>query len=431
MEQDISFKRFIDTFLHNIEALREFTVRADVGISTFEPTPDLRLSELGAHSYQVIKDVQRNGIAASIEKYQDEQIEEKVDIFKQFLVTEFGLELADNGDIVDNNDKYEKIKSILNGMKSIDRKLTQKLILNQSSLINLVVFFELLIANIIKYRLFKYPDAANLKDKTLTIDEIRRLGNFENAEAYLIENEVEGIIRQKHQEWFAYFKKNLKTVNFDFMTRFEAELNEIIQRRNLFVHNEGIINNIYLSNVNSALTNGLKKGKYLKMNNSYLNQSINVIEHIGLLISLELWRAMEKKSEVRWDFCSGYGYELLMEGRWELANDVYKFFCDEKESGSENKSIALINYWLTMKKLGKYSEIKSTAERADFSDKRDRYQLSYYSIIEDRNNFYHVLHNLTISRDVRKVELLEWPVLYIFRDEPEFQDFVAKYDDGF
>lgn len=155
--------------------------------------------------------------------------------------------LADNV-IVEFNDKDDPSKGFSisfkgqpafqldKALKEISLHKGQISMLYQSSLISLIVFFELLVSRVIHTHITRFPDIIGAEDKTLSLDEIRKIGSFEEAEQFLIDQEVEGIMYGSFEKWYKYLIDKIK-LSVTYVEKNKDILVEIFQRRNLLVHN--------------------------------------------------------------------------------------------------------------------------------------------------------------------------------------------------
>ena len=60
----------------------------------------------------------------------------------------------------------------------------------------------------------------------------------------MIEQRVEDVLRGSFEEWISFLKNQFK-LEMGYIEKWQHKLVEIIQRRNLLVHNGGNINSIY------------------------------------------------------------------------------------------------------------------------------------------------------------------------------------------
>jgi hypothetical protein len=418
-ENSSSYKKFLDSFLFNIQSLRLYTKSVGPVLSKISNNKKFKNEKL-------IVDVINLLYSAEYEENLSETEIEDINKIKGLLQNNFGIE-------------YENKKVIAKGSKAIGllRKidhykvnLNQNKIMNQSSLISLIIFFELLIGSIIKYRLMKYPKAfEDLENKTLTLEEIRRLGSLENAELYLIEQEVETILRKKYQDWIIHLRKS-NSVKLEFLNSFDIFIVEIFQRRNLFVHNEGIVNNIYLKNVDPSLTKKVERESNITITKDYLENSINIIEHVGVLLCLEIWGSMEKKSPIRTEFIQTTGYNYMETGHWELARDMFKINLNEKQITNRLKTMSQINYWLSMKELNNFNQCVNEINSSDFTDKSLDYQLCLFALSENKEKFFEIIPKAISTKAVSFDELNEWLVLKPMRTDERFSMALESFKDN-
>lgn len=413
------YKKFIESFQYDINALRDYT-------KSVSPILDQKAGNSDAEL--LVKGIQ-------VLNYLKKKPEFKERINSDVKLTG-GLEAAEKL-LQINNIKVDGNSYAISGPNRIEIKskidsynlsISQKGILYQSTLINLVVFFEILIGKLIKQRLISYPKSGGIENKSLTLSEINSLGSIENALDYLIDSEVESVLRKKYEDWIEYFKKNMN-VNVDALNQKNNMIVEITQRRNLFVHNKGIINNIYLKKVDPSFTVGLEIGNTIKITEDYLYQSLDLIEHIGIILAMEAWIAIDKKSEVRVELINDLAFNYLEGGRWELANDLYKLILKDKASTSQDKSIANINVWLCVKRLGKFDSIREEVVKADYSDRQSNIKLSYYALLNNKEKVFELLEEVLRNYDEEEVRMniLRWPVLAEYKEEPEYISISAKY----
>ncbi|OMF44670.1 hypothetical protein BK136_12625, partial [Paenibacillus amylolyticus] len=168
-------------------------------------------------------------------KLSDKQIKECINIFED----QVNVVKKDEDDLTKGVSVTIKGKAgvgLNNAMKEINLQKGQINMLYQNSLINLIVFFELLISRVLHTHITKFPEIMSIKDKTLSLEDIRKLGSFEDAEKYLIDQEVEGIMYGSLDKWYKYLTDKVK-ITISYFQKNKELISEIFQRRNIVVHN--------------------------------------------------------------------------------------------------------------------------------------------------------------------------------------------------
>jgi len=319
----------------------------------------------------------------------------------------------------------KRIQQLSNMVKGMSMHSGQREILFQSSLISAIVFLELTISRLLHCHITEYPDSASIKDKPLSLEEIRSLGTLEEAEKYLIDREVESIMFSGLSGWTSYFKKKIKLPHRDFADLHD-DLVEISQRRNLLVHNGGIVNSIYLRNVHSKYTQGVEVGDKIEISREYIDGAITIIELVGAYFILEMWKKAIKICPERVDTVMGEAYLQMLDNNWRPAKYMFRYLLSESGIQAESKLMSQINYWQCMKWNGEYEEIKTEMENADFSAYSGKFQLALAALKSDKDAFFSILDSIVPS-EIQVEDVLEWPLFREMRGYPEFDHFAAKH----
>lgn len=413
MSKCLDYSNLIIQFRDNLHALRTF-------VDHVEPALESQLKDCFENEHMF-------AICALLESKSDnckfdDEIMNSLNQIEVILNEKAGFE------IIKAEDKLVSFKlnntslsrKIYKGFRQINIEKKQVSILYESSLMNLIIYFELLLGGLLRKCLYKHPEASGIQNKSLPLEEIRKLGSLQNAEDYLIEKEVENIMRGSFEEWRKFFTTKTKLC-FNFLKNDEQEINEIFQSRNLLVHNGGIVNNIYLSNVGSQYKKQI--GSKLDIDKDYLNKAINTLERIGLMFAFNIWKNEDKNSNKRPDYISDTGFEYLENEQWQIAKDLYQFLLTEKSATSALKLQSKINYWQAMKWSGEYDQIKDEISKEDFSDKQELYQLCLLAIKDEYEQFFKLLPSI-IPKSLSINSLKTWPIFREIRTRAEYDNFI-------
>ncbi|MEB7455120.1 hypothetical protein [Lysinibacillus sphaericus] len=292
-------------------------------------------------------------------------------------------------------------------------------LVNRNSLTSLMTFFENLVAGIIRLRLTLHPDSFNPKEKSIKYSDLLDFESIEEALEHLIEQEVMEIMYGGLKSWITYFNKagiNTKRVN-----ALLEEVNEASLRRNLVVHNDGIVNKVYLSKVDSKLIEeGISKGTRLKISKEYLESKIMIIKIYGTIILLESWKKLDKLN-FKEAYVDKLAYDAMRNFEWEFAKYIYEFLFDNVDSYAYKKALQF-NIWLCEKELGNFESIKEDIEKCDVGGLKTHYQLCRLSLLDRKEDFYDLLD--TDPNCITKDKFMEWPILKYIRDGSRYEEFI-------
>ena len=101
------------------------------------------------------------------------------------------------------------------------------------------------------------------------------------------------------------------------------EFEEIYYRRNLYIHNNGVVNNIYLSNIKDKYNNGVAINTKLVTDDVYLRNAINMLYKIVGTLFYEIQVAYNSKYD-KWNKAlSDIAFDLLCDKNYDVAEQLY------------------------------------------------------------------------------------------------------------
>lgn len=334
-----------------------------------------------------------------------ESVEEEGDHKKASIKIEGDLKLFDSG---------------MNEMKKAVDKVE---LLYRASFITLTSTCEFFLSRLLHFYYDLYPESAGIKDKSLTLEDLKSFNSVDDAERFLIEKKVEQILRSELKNWFEVLKKELK-LSLGYYESLKDELIECFQRRNILVHNGGKVNSIYHSKVSESYKTKYEIDEKLVVDEKYLDQKICQIHLVFLLVAFELWKKKDKDDEERAETLIEIAYENMINKKWEVAKGLSYFLMGDKSQPSISQTVATLNYWLSIKRIGKFEEIKSELEKADYSDKSAVFRMALSSLKEDKEQFFRLLPQALKYEDLTIAGLFEFPVFEEMRETEEFKKYL-------
>jgi hypothetical protein len=211
-----------------------------------------------------------------------------------------------------------------------------------------------------------------------------------------------------------------------YIEKWQNKLVEIIQRRNLLVHNGGNINSIYRRKVAPELQICDAKDAPLKLGVSedYLTESIDVFEKSFVLIAAELWKKQKPEDENRSSVLNALAYQHLLSERWDIAESFSLFVKSDKQTPEISRLTGLINYWQSVKWQGRFEEVKKHVEQEDLSAKQEKFRLSRFALLDDEGQFFKLLPQVLKNGGITIEDLHIWP---LFRNMREANAYMNEY----
>lgn len=319
-----------------------------------------------------------------------------------------------------------KIKSnddtIVNHISNVKKANKHINLLYTNSLISLLSNVEWFFSQILHYYYGQHPESAGVQKRTLTLKDLKTFSSVEDAEKYLIDVKIDEVLRGNFESWASLLKEELG-LGLGYLKEIMDELIEIYQRRNLFVHNGGIVNSIYISKVKENLRKDVQVGDKLIVEKEYLENSICKLQKAFILIGSELWKKLSPEDENRGEILGDIIYENLLHSRWDVCEGLCYFSLNDSKINPVDKTIAQINYWLCKKELGQYSEISKEIEKIDYSDKKEIFQLGLFAIRGETEKLIELLPSVLETKQINIERLEEFPILREFRNTSEYKEF--------
>jgi len=297
-------------------------------------------------------------------------------------------------------------------------------ILFETSLINLTNIYEYFIQSIVYEWIRTYPNKLNGSEKTITYGELINEKDIESVHQRIINDYVRNFMFGSCNEWFQKLSKNNNKVLKKINDKEVNKVNEIFARRNIVVHNNGIINNSYLSIVKDS---GFNQGEKVKLSSKYLDEIADDLLISGLKIAYCYWEIDHKDIDSMKNKFNlieqDIGLDLINSNKPRTASKVLKILFDEKTSFTKDLQLRLtINYALSLKNNN--GSFKEVVESEDFSVCGDEHRLCL-AALEDNIDEVIKLFKQVIKSGFEDFEyLIDWPVLSNAKKDEKFKKFI-------
>jgi hypothetical protein len=282
-------------------------------------------------------------------------------------------------------------------------------------------FLGRLIAQILRYK----PEIIDTKDKNISLSELVNLGSVESAREKIFAKEVESVLRSSHADQFAWMETAFSIPLTKGLESWPSFI-ELTERRNLFVHCDGIASDQYIKTCkkhNATIKNSIAIGDKLKVDRKYLRQSYEVLYEIGLKLSQVLWRKLSPSDiEKAEKSLSHFIYELLIEENYKLAKNLLDFACItlKRWSSEGDRLVYVVNRALAYKFSGDNSTCQSILDAEDWSACGENYILCVTVLRDDFKKAKEIMLRIGSSGSVTELDYAEWPCLKEFRASDAF-----------
>jgi len=301
-------------------------------------------------------------------------------------------------------------------------------IIPKSYVMSLVSQYDAYLARLIRAIYFMKPELLSTSDRELTFAQLVKFNSLEDAKEFILEKEVESVLRESHIKHFQWmegkFKINLRQ-NLDVWPDFV----EVTERRNLFVHNNGYVSSQYLKicEEQGVKITGIKVGDELAADKEYFEHAHNVIFEMGFKLAHVLWRKFSPEDLAAADsnlIEIGYDYPLAEEN-YPLTQIVFDFATEtlKKHSSEAERLVMVVNRALGYKWAGNNEKAQEIVSAEDWSAAAPRFRLASAILMDDFDTAYQIMKSIGKNHgEVSKGNYRQWPLFKVIRTEKRFRE---------
>jgi hypothetical protein len=418
---DRDFKKAILQYTSNLEALRDF-----VSVLT---------SFLQQHENQLLEERAQELLpfAAILEKIllEDDKVDNRTPLSERHQER-----LRELGEVVTEDTGKGKKRthfafhdsvnesSFVDAMSAYLKVHKKRELLSESSLLTLVSQAEWFQSQVISLYFRQFPDTLGPIGEPLVASEWQKPDIARSIIDDAIAQEVDRLTRGSLELRVAYLRDKIG-VRLSEIKSSEQDLFEIHLRRNVIVHNGGIINAGYVRRVPRDRHREIDEHGKVRVSPEYLDRAVNFCEQAFLCVACELWRKCNRQSSERGDLFLTLASDALSAGRWTVAETLSEIVKDDEKAYSERiRMMALINYWQSFKWRGQFEKVKKDVTRYDFSAKQLLFRAGQAALLDDVPAVLRVIPELAADKAITRHSLETWPIFQEVRKAETFRTVV-------
>ena len=339
--------------------------------------------------------------------------------------------LTDKGrSVMIPNDHYHQWRRL---SKRNEHYLLSRKLLPRSLLVALISQYDAFLGRVLHTIFLRKPEILNGSDKKISFESLSQFSSIEDAREYILEKEVEAILRSSHADQFKWMERT-----FDLPLTKGLEIwpifMEVTERRNLFVHTDGIVSSQYISvckTYKSKVDEEVKEGDSLGVPQKYFEASYECIHELGVKLGHVLWRKLfPDERELEDEKLANHTYDLIDNGKYSLAIRLLDFACSEikKFSNESNQLIMVVNRALAYKCINDEENCKKIMSAVDWSAKGDQFKLAHAVLLSEWQRAEQVMRRIGKVGPVSKSQYRDWP---LFREWRKQELFLSTYAEIF
>lgn len=308
-------------------------------------------------------------------------------------------------------------------------------ILRRSALVMMFSFFEILLSDLINTSFLLHPDALTKpEEQHISLSELREITPLamEDVERFFIAKEVDGIMRESLRKQLSYFKEKLG-ITLNVNPKLRESLNEIAQRRNLIVHNDAIVDKLYLASISESYRTavGIEKGVRLNVTRAYLTSAYETLYIFSSILIQLCWRKWLKIDSETADRALSDGIFSLLEKERHLAVKELADFAPKNKVSQLYSQLISINVAIAERELGDQVALAKTIKKiAEFPASIDT-KIALSVLLKNYEKTYLHLEQAADNGEVFHHYSLDWPLFRPIKHEARLIEIFAKRDQIF
>lgn len=333
----------------------------------------------------------------------------------------------------DGSDFYEATSAhqaaeMFQAMRELDGLGGMKIpeILLRSLYTQLFSEYDAFLGSLLKSIYSRKPDILKGISRQISFNDLLEYENLNAVKFDMLEKEVETFRRGSYSEQFSTLesKFGLKLRSFPEW----GEFIELSQRRNLIVHNGGLVSDQYLQvcdRENHKFLERPKPGDLLKLNGDYFSRATIVVSKVAFMLCHTLWRKLfPSEFEVAHNEANSTLFDLLRDKRWKTAGAIAEFALTEPmkyQISDMDLRIRTINAAIAMKFSGNADGCKKLLQLLDWTAALRDFRLAIAVLSDDYSKAAELM--ISIGKRGELVEELayhNWPLFHKFRESGEF-----------
>ncbi|MDN7129841.1 hypothetical protein J6I92_08150 [Pseudidiomarina sp. 1APR75-15] len=327
---------------------------------------------------------------------------------------------------VEFSSQYKKIRGMHNDSSVFF------VLLPRMTFISLVSIYDAYLSRLLKLVFELKPEILNGSERQFSFKDINSYESFDEMKEAIIDSEIESFLRKSHAEQFKWLENKLgssgKKISLKSGLDKWGDFIELTERRNLLVHNDGIINKHYIK---LCTEHGLKPnknvGEQLDIDSDYYQDACNCIFEIGVKLGHVLWRKLMPTKESCTkadDNLVELIFNLLVSKDYDLAIRICGLaeFQSFKIATQQSLFFIKINHAIAHKGLEQQDKCTEILDQIDFTPLSDIFKIANFVLREQNEEAAQLMRKLAKSEDFQENFYKNWPLFQWFIKTDEFNE---------
>lgn len=304
----------------------------------------------------------------------------------------------------------------------------------QSYLVSLVSLYDQFYAGLVRLIYRIEPEKLKESNKTFCYRDLCDYSSVQEVKVEIVDEQVEDLLRESHVKQFEWLANAMGLATLKSFSEWAAFV-ELTERRNLFVHSDGVVSQQYINVCNGenvCLPKGIAKGSQLMVDKNYFEHAFKTLYVVGIKLTQMLAHTVYDKQYSN-DYESidkiliSNVYELIAEELYDVAISVSEFAHDDKFIGprhnGHDRCFILLNYAQAYKWNGQDDKCQMLLAATDCTTWKDDLLIPKLTLEGKFDEVYEKMRTVGDKSDILTPESYrQWPIFKEIRREKQFAE---------
>ena len=323
--------------------------------------------------------------------------------------------------------KFEEIVDTVDDTREIYKRIPRFM------LSGLVSALDYHLSQLVRLIIERQPGKVFGSDRKIRISDLMSLDSIDQVKTFVVDEEVNKISRQNMPDQIGWIESNANLDSISTGYSNWSSLCEIVERRNLFVHNDGIVNDQYLKNLKSVRYNDKypEKDSMLGVGSDYYRNSVRIVDEFVVILTQIVWRKICKSdsSEIAEadSALNRHGFDLIERGEYDHAVRVLKFAVDLRHHSTErDRRMMLINLANAYKLNDDEEASLKCLDSHDWSATSEDFTICVSAVKGDIDSVVAQMRKSGKEGAISFEQYCAWPVFFHVRDDEKFKNAIKE-----
>ena len=330
------------------------------------------------------------------------------------------------------NDKWRVFKKFEKGKKRAEKAF---ILIPPTYIVSAVSIFDSFLAGLIRCIYNLKPQLLLESNVNFLYRDLVNYDTLKEVKKTIIDATIDKLFRESHTEQIIWIEK---AIDINTLRKFTSWSNyiELTERRNLFVHSDGVVSSQYINECQKSgyKLDGISIGSRLLVDKTYFYQSYNLLYEMAIMLTqilinkLYLGKYSDNTSE-RDDILISCVFDLIVDKHYEIAINVSNFACDSNtfKRNLKDKTFIELNLAQAYKWSGNPIKCQELLDSMDVSIMHNDLMIPKLTLEEKFEEVYPLMIIIGDGSDILKKEAYrDWPIFKEIRKEKEFSDTFKK-----